>query len=443
MNAAKPLISMIFLAMCIPLSFADDKSKPSNGEIQANYVVRFAPDTYIPTVTITSKGKGVSWADVMGSLARAKGFDDGALQGLLPDAKFKPGSTGGKWTIFGLNAVLRPSVVISTFKDDRGETGIRIALDRVAQLSTKRRFKKWLQGKLLGLMKRQPTDFGVSADKDWHKAPLDKSLVVVLHGLQSSPVEVEDVCKDLRKAGHPCAVFKYPNDQALAASAKLLSKQLEKIASFQPDRRVALLTHSMGGLVARAVIEDDLLDPGNVSHLIMVAPPTHGSQLAQFAFSLEIAEYARVIGKKQKMDQLYRRVEDGLADAADDLEPGSPFLKKLNMGKRNPVARYTIILGAGGFLTEEDLALMKKKLLSAGQTNRFVRFFGGRLESALSDLDEVVAGKGDGVVAVKRGRLEGVDDVVIMDFIHSGVLIDIDTETERKLRKTILNRLGQ
>jgi len=394
------------------------------------------------SVTITAKGDKIAWSDVLAGLARAKGYDDESLKGLLPDSSFNPNKVGAKLTILGLNAALGPAVTIDTVEAQGGNNGaLRITLDRVAQLSSKRRFKQWMQGRLIGWMKRPKTDFGIHPDKDWQKAPLDQPLVIVIHGLQSSPSKIDDVCKEFRKVGMPCGVFQYPNDQPLADSAKLLSDELEKIARAQPDRRVALVTHSMGGLIARAVVEDDELDRGNVSHLMMVAPPNQGSQLAQFAFSLEISEFVRVLGKKQKVDQLFRRIEDGLGDAADDLEPGSPFLKKLNGSPRNPVIRYAIFLGTGGPLTEESLQTMRKSVLGAGRKNRFVRFFGPKLESALDDLDEVVTGKGDGAVSLKRGRLAGVDDVLIFDFAHSDVFVDSKSPTEMKLRQAIVERL--
>jgi len=47
-----------------------------------------------------------------------------------------------------------------------------------------------------------------------------------------------------------------------------------------------------------------------------------------------------------------------------------------------------------------------------------VRFFGSRVDSWLADLDEVIDGRGDGVVALKRGRLKGVKDTVVRHFSH-------------------------
>ena len=56
---------------------------------------------------------------------------------------------------------------------------------------------------------------------------------------------------------------------------------------------------------------------------------------------------------------------------------------------------------------------------------------GDRLDRYLADLDEVVEGKGDGAVAVKRGRLEGVSDIEVLDFDHLDFSGPAKTHRER------------
>ena len=65
---------------------------------------------------------------------------------------------------------------------------------------------------------------------------------------------------------------------------------------------------------------------------------------------------------------------------------------------------------------------MAQQPSAAGERSPWVRFLGPRVHQWLEDLDEVVEGKGDGVVSVKRGRLEGVDDTVVLKFGHARVL---------------------
>jgi hypothetical protein len=64
-----------------------------------------------------------------------------------------------------------------------------------------------------------------------------------------------------------------------------------------------------------------------------------------------------------------------------------------------------------------------------------------RLAAILSDIDEVVEGKGDGIVAVKRGRLEGVADTLVMPFGHMAVTGKPCNETLRQVQQIVLQRV--
>ena len=57
-----------------------------------------------------------------------------------------------------------------------------------------------------------------------------------------------------------------------------------------------------------------------------------------------------------------------------------------------------------------------------------------RLEALLDDMDELVEGKGDGVVAVARGRLEGVTDTLVLPFGHLSVTGEPATDVVRQVQ---------
>jgi len=277
--------------------------------------------------------------------------------------------------------------------------------------------------------------------KTGDRTPADRNLIVLIHGLNSDPAKVDALLAAARADRFPCAVLSYPNDQPIDDSAKLLSRELSRLAKDHPRRGVSLVTHSMGGLVARAAIEDPKLDPGNVRQLIMVAPPNHGSALARFAFGLELNEHVAEDRRKIEVNTFLAAVEDGLAEAARDLRPDSPFLRTLNARARNPNVRYTIFLGTAAPLTDADLARLRRTAAAAGKRNRWVQFFGPRAQIWLEDLDETVGGKGDGVVSLARGRLEGVQDTVVLHFSHTSVLRTPADGDERKVHGGILQRL--
>jgi hypothetical protein len=411
-------------------------------------------EAFSTTISIRSHDGRVAWSDVLRGLARARGYDDRALQGVGGDHRLK--ITGKRWRVLrvGLNLTLRPDVRfdVEQARQENAQPWLVIKLDRAALLASKRRFKARLRS--AWLRKRPSTkQYGLVLDEGWNRAPPDQNLVVVVHGLDSGPERLAPLLAAIRKEGFSCASFRYPNDQPIADSAKLLSCELKRLARQHPRRGVSLVTSSMGGLVARAVVEDPRLDCRSVRQLIMVAPPNHGSALARFGFGLDLWEHLSGRVRKKEARLFYALVEDGLSEAAADLRPGSPFLRHLNARGRNPRVRYTILLGTGGPLRPVELALLRKSIAAAGRPtrpcppgarpcpSRWVRFFGARVHTWLEDLDEVVEDKGDGAVSVERGRLEGVNDTVLLKFRHVPELPTRGRNEVDKLYQEVLQRL--
>jgi pimeloyl-ACP methyl ester carboxylesterase len=288
--------------------------------------------------------------------------------------------------------------------------------------------------------------YGLRLDDNWQEAA-DKApnlpLVVLIHGFNSTPARNAAILAPIRGAGFPSAVFTYPNDSDISESAACLSRALKGFAAAHPERRVALVTHSMGGLVARAAVEDAKLDPGNVTRLVMIAPPTHGSMFAHVSFGTDLWEHWLTRRDGSPWRRWRDSVVDGLGEASDELVPGSPFLTQLNSQPRNPRIRYAIFLGTQAALSERDFKVVRWML---GKTMRVehVGRYAESVDKVVEDMDELVDGKGDGVVALKRGRLEGVDDVVLLPFDHFSCTDepgDRDDDAVRQLQTELLARL--
>ncbi len=268
----------------------------------------------------------------------------------------------------------------------------------------------------------------------------DRPLVVLVHGYNSKSQRHSDFSDVLRAAELPCATFCYPNDQPLGDSAELLSEELRAFRAAHPHRRVALVTHSMGGLVARACVEDPDLDPGCVTKLIMIAPPNHGTLLAHYSLGTDVCEHFVTRGGGSPLARLRASIADGLGEATDDLEPGSEFLTKLNARPRHPQVRYTILLGTGGKIYRSELDLARK-MVGYGEEVPLLDRYAERLDRHLREMDELVAGHGDGVVAVKRGCLKGVRDTVVYPFEHVSVTGSADEEAVAEVQQAVLDRL--
>jgi len=442
-----PTLTLLVAAAAVRPAMAGQLRPGGRGEAEAvdsRIHIEHNEDTFVTKIRIQTHGGRIAWSDVLRALARARGYDDTALQGLLPDRRFDVTSTKGRLTLTGLNLALAPHIRfgLEQAKDEHSQPRLVIYLDRAALLASRRRLKAYLRHAFERATRGSRKKYGLVLGDRWNRHPADRNLVVFIHGIHSDPHTGEGLFAAICSEGFGGAMFHYPNDQPIADSAKLLAAELARFAADHPKRGVSLVTHSMGGIVARAVIEDPELDPGNVRQLIMIAPPNHGSSLARFGFGLELWEQITDDSRKKTVSRFYASIEDGLSEASVDLRPGSQFLRRLNARMRNPKVRYTIFLGTGALLDESDLALFRKGVAGAGRRNRYVRFFGARVHEWLDDLDEVVRGKGDGAVSVNRGRLEGVKDTVVLNFGHVGVLRTPARGDVRKVHQEVLKRLS-
>jgi pimeloyl-ACP methyl ester carboxylesterase len=270
--------------------------------------------------------------------------------------------------------------------------------------------------------------------------PRDR-LVIFLHGLNSRPEDLESLVQDTRAAGLPCAVFRYPNDQRLPESAVSLAKEFHKLQRTYPRLRVSIVAHSMGGLVARYAIEDPRWRSSNVDQLVMIAPPNHGSSLARFACSLDAVEFMTSPARRKESGFLVGSFADGLAEATDDLEPDSDFLTKLNSFPRNPDVDYTIVLGTDGLLSPLEVHAIRRGAQYLTRKCEWGQVAAERLVDCMAGSDELLNGRGDGVVALERGRLDGVSDVIVGHFSHTEILRPNPNQEVRRVRSMIVARL--
>ena len=435
----KQLLCTATLALCLAgpqASMGAETPTPSD-----DIAVSYDQEAQVAHVTVPVRKGRMQWGDFLRGLARARGFDDKAFDGMWSEKTVRVTGMGGRVILGIIDRIFGPGVEIEIAVDgDTGDGLAEVTLDRRGLLATERRFKQRIkQG--LRLVRPDRARYGLVFDDDWSDAPPEKNLVILIHGLQSDSGHIGGILEDVRELGHPCATFDYPNDQPIDESARLLAEELATVAEEHPERKLTLITHSMGGLVARAVIEDPKLDPGNAERLIMVAPPNHGSLLAQLAFGFDFWEYLGDHDKKLA-ERFFAAIEDGLGEAPDDLRPDSLFLEQLNSRPRNPNVAYSILLGTDAPLSDESLVGLRHSLRKAGDRSRLVRFLGDKLDSYLEDLEEVVRGKGDGAVAVKRGRLQGVSDIELLEFDHLDFSGPHDSPGATLIREAVLKGLA-
>lgn len=441
-------LAFLFLGLLGLRSQADEpKDAPPPVNEKQNVDVQRDDAQRIRRITIASNDGLVAWNDVLQGLANAEGLDGAALQNVIPKGKIDITQPSSRYTILAVDFALRPEIRVQILpaNDTRPEPALQLTVDAGKLSRARRNAKARIRDTFNGAANggKEHERFGLAWDEGWEATPAGQPLVLVVHGINSSPDQVGGLVTAVRDNNRPVGTFAYPNDQPIADSAKRLSRDLKQFAADHPQRRLALVTHSMGGLVARAAIENADLDPGNVVKLIMVAPPTHGSQLARVSLGVDLWEHFLRPSEEKRIRRFFSTIEDGLSEADHDLRPDSDFLRELNARARNKQVRYSLFLGTGGPLTEQHVQLLRDKIEQTAKANRAVQLVRPKLEEIFSDFDEVVDGLGDGAVAVKRGRLSGVEDTVVLAFSHTSPTGDNPTDADRQLYAAIEERLAE
>lgn len=106
--------------------------------------------------------------------------------------------------------------------------------------------------------------------------PQSDEFVVLLHGIFSVRGSFDGLEKYLRKQGYEVVAVQYPSTQgSLQKQAAQLARVIERL---EGARTVHLVTHSLGGIVARCYLSGQR--DARIGRLVMIAPPNQGAVLA-------------------------------------------------------------------------------------------------------------------------------------------------------------------
>jgi pimeloyl-ACP methyl ester carboxylesterase len=247
--------------------------------------------------------------------------------------------------------------------------------------------------------------------------------ICLVHGLNSSSHGFVHMIPLLEEAGFGIVVYDYPFNRRLDESCAGFTRDWAAVRRELKDgQKWLIVAHSMGALLARALVEDDACWAGDVSSLILIAPVNQGSYLARVQTAFQLVNGLQALSGKKTTEAMLH-LSDGLGEAAADLLPGSAFLKRLNQRRRREQVRYHILAGDSGFLTR---AARKQYEDRFDLLTRNSGVFGRVTRAATADLPEILSeltdGTGDGCVSVERTRLSGVADHVTIHANHAELI---------------------
>jgi pimeloyl-ACP methyl ester carboxylesterase len=267
--------------------------------------------------------------------------------------------------------------------------------------------------------------FGMIPRASYRPNDPDRPTVCLVHGMNSSAGGWVHLVPLLEQAGFGVVFYDYPFDRALAASGAAFVDDWRAFRVGRGETRPwIVLTHSMGGLVARDYVEGPAYHAGDVSDLILLAPPNQGSAIAELQNYRWLLDAVQEAGREEgRKGGWLDAMRSGDSAAARDLAPGSAYLKALNARSRREGVRYHVLAGDEGFLDQDGRKRIESRLKVVQRAGGLL---GGLTQLGLAQLtpalDELTDGTGDGCVSVASCRLGGVMDQVTIRANHVAII---------------------
>lgn len=110
----------------------------------------------------------------------------------------------------------------------------------------------------------------------------ETEIVVLLHGIARTSRSMRPIKAAIRGAGYCTLNLDYPSRRHdLAGLADIVGQQLAAAGAWDAPK-LHFVTHSMGGLVARQLLLGDRPTHARIGRVVMLAPPSAGSEVADF-----------------------------------------------------------------------------------------------------------------------------------------------------------------
>jgi pimeloyl-ACP methyl ester carboxylesterase len=196
--------------------------------------------------------------------------------------------------------------------------------------------------------------------------PRSRRLILLLHGLGSTPKVMEQLKLALERDGFDAMTVTYPTtEQGVSAHADGVERLLQNLEGYE---EVNIIAHSLGGLITRATLSRPSFDklPVPIRRVVMLGTPNQGATLAEMLRPL-----ARMAATA----------------SANDLLPA----RARQIGPIPAIIRFGVIAGGTG-----------------------TRF----------GYNPILGEDNDGVVAVSEARAANMDDFQVLPVTHSAMTED-------------------
>ena len=366
-------------------------------------------------------------------LSKANELDLADLVGRLSSATrltVEPPPSGITLPVTGIAGTLSRKMLEATLGDDVRiafqPSAVVFSLDR--SLETPERRQEWA-GRLRDLAAqaereaRRRRNYGMHALRSYRPNDPARPTVCLVHGMNSSSGGFIYTIPPIEAAGYGVVVYDYPFNRSLEESCARFARDLAAFRRVWGEKRPwALVGHSMGSLLVRNFVEGP--DYGSeAASVVLIAPVNQGSSLAQTQSILQLIKGVQAVNGRRSSDAL-AQLGDGVGAAANDMLPGSVFLKRLNARGRRSGVPYHILAGDVGILTGTARKRIDAQVAAArtrsGLLGGLARFAAG--DDLADRLDELTDGRGDGCVSVARTKLAGVSDHVVLHANHAELI---------------------
>lgn len=366
----------------------------------------------------------ISATEFVATLVERLGFDPSAIRNTQPFTFDVAGVLGG----LQLEAIEQLTGGIFDFEVDN--SALTVTVDRIElrrrDKEIRTRFREWLGSVFPEMATAAQAQYGVRVVRPngstdaLHVKNASTDAVLLVHGLDDPGTVWTYLAPVLVSQGYSTLVATYPNDQPVEDSAAFLAGELQTLRELG-FKRITIIAHSMGGLVARDVLTNPSYYAGDargsdrfpsVPRLILLGTPNSGSPMA----------YLHPVGEAR--DQIVRAFSgdglifgsffDGAGEAQVDLLPGSDFLTSLNSRPNPQHVTVTVIAGRASPISPDEVPKFAESLTSL-LPNRSVN---GTVESFTATLNALSEGIGDGCVSIESAKLAGIEDFSVVDGNH-------------------------